>query len=96
MPYQPQPAKASTVVKLLLFTSCLLQEGVDKLAYYQGQVQELTKLLNVRLCACVCYHQCQCLQSSPGPAICHYHTSDRVFLNIICSEYIYTMYILLE
>lgn len=56
MPYQPQPAKVNISTVPLLFTNLSLQEGVDKLAYYQGQVQELTKLLNVcvRMCACVC------------------------------------------
>ena len=50
MPYQPQPAKVSDSIVLVGLTSLCLQEGVDKLAYYQGQVQELTKLLNVCLC----------------------------------------------
>lgn len=59
MPYQPQPAKVNISTVPLLFTNLSLQEGVDKLAYYQGQVQELTKLLNV--CTHVCMRVCICI-----------------------------------
>ena len=89
MPYQPQPAKVniSTVSLSLLFTTLSLQEGVDKLAYYQGQLQELTKLLNVCMCGCVCacVHAYVCVMCSVCVCVC-------VFVLHVCVR-VYTMFV---